>query len=408
MIKVIGISLGNKNKVYNFLANEESYKIGDFVIVETERGKEFGKVSSNIMEVEESVNTKDLYSVLYKASFNDIKKNKKNLKDSKTALLKCRELADKLELNMYIIDASYNLDRSQLMFRFMSDNRIDFRNLAKELANIYKTRIELRQMGVRDRAQEIGGYGPCGKKLCCSTFMNDFDSISINMAKTQNIALNPSKINGICGRLLCCLKYENECYKECSKGLPQLNKKILTDKGEGKVISVDVLNKSYKVNIPDVGIVEYKLNKYLLGYKDLYLVQDTEMFNFSLDSVLLPNFISIPKNAKKIIDIGCGNAPIPIILSTKCDANIIGVEIQNEVYDLAKESVFINKLDSRIEIINADINNIYKNYEHSTFDIVTCNPPYFKYIESSNINKNEYKTIARHEVCLNIELFIEK
>lgn len=262
MIKVIGISLGNKNKIYNFLVNGDNLKIGDYVVVETERGKEFGKVSTNIMEVEESVNTKDLYSVLYKANYNDIKKNTRNLKDSREALIKCRELAKKMDLNMYIIDASYNLERSQLMFRFMSDNRVDFRNLAKELANIYKTRIELRQMGVRDRAQEIGGYGPCGKKLCCSTFMNDFDSISINMAKTQNIALNPSKINGICGRLLCCLKYENECYKEYSKGLPQLNKKIVTDKGEGKVISVDVLNKSYKVNIPDVGIVEYKLENH--------------------------------------------------------------------------------------------------------------------------------------------------
>ncbi len=261
MVKVIGISLGNKSKVYNFLVNNDIYKIGDFVIVETDRGKEFGKVSTNIIETDDRIDEKDIFSVLYKASNNDIKKNKKNLEDSKKALIKCRELAENMGLNMYFIDASYNHDRTQLMFRFMADSRVDFRNLAKELANIYKTRIELRQMGVRDRAKELGGYGQCGKKLCCSTFMNDFDSISINMAKTQNIALNPSKINGICGRLLCCLKYENECYKECSKGMPQLNKKIKTDKGEGKVISVDVLKRTYKVNIPDVGIIEYDLNK---------------------------------------------------------------------------------------------------------------------------------------------------
>ena len=143
----------------------------------------------------------------------------------------------------------------------MADSRVDFRDLAKELATIYKTRIELRQMGVRDRAKELGGFGQCGRNLCCSKFMNDFDSISINMAKTQNIALNPSKINGICGRLLCCLKYENECYKECSKGMPQLNKKIKTSKGEGKVVSVDVLRGNYKVNIPNIGIVEFEKEK---------------------------------------------------------------------------------------------------------------------------------------------------
>ncbi len=145
-----------------------------------------------------------------------------------------------------------------------------------------------------------------------------------------------------------------------------------------------------------------KVTNYLLGYKDLYLVQDTDMFNFSLDSVLLPNFITINKNAKKIMDIGCGNAPIPIILSTKCDAEIVGVEVQKKVYDLALESIKINKLENKISIINDDINAIYKNFNHSTFDIITCNPPYFKYIESSNINKNEFKTIARHEVLLNL------
>lgn len=258
MTRVIGISFGKKKKIYNFSPANFELKVGDNVIVETEHGLEFGIVSENVREIEESKAPQNLYNVKSIATENDIKKNKKNIEDAKKALAKCRELSEKYKLNMYIIDASYTHDRNQLIFRFMSDNRVDFRVLAKDLANIYKTRIELRQMGVRDRAKELGGYGQCGKKLCCSTFMSDFDSISINMAKTQNIALNPSKINGICGRLLCCLKYENECYKECSKGLPQLNKKIKTEKGEGKVISLDVLNGTYKVNIPDVGIVEFK------------------------------------------------------------------------------------------------------------------------------------------------------
>ena len=149
-----------------------------------------------------------------------------------------------------------------------------------------------------------------------------------------------------------------------------------------------------------------KVTNYLLGYKDLYIVQDSEMFNFSLDSVLLSNFVTMNKNIRRILDIGCGNAPIPLILSTKTKANIVGVEIQKEVYDLAIESIKINKKESQINIINCDINNYYKNIETDYFDVITCNPPFFKYIETSNINKNDYKTIARHEVKLNLsEIF---
>lgn len=146
-----------------------------------------------------------------------------------------------------------------------------------------------------------------------------------------------------------------------------------------------------------------KVINYLLGYKDLYIVQDTNMFNFSLDSVLLPNFVSLNKNIKNILDIGCGNAPIPLILSTKTKAKITGIEIQEEVYKMAKESVEINNLGEQIEIVNADINEIYKNYKVGSFDLITCNPPYFKYLDTSNINLNDYKTLARHEIKLNIE-----
>lgn len=146
-----------------------------------------------------------------------------------------------------------------------------------------------------------------------------------------------------------------------------------------------------------------KVNNYLLGYKNLRIIQDNEMFNFSLDSVLLPNFVTINKNINKILDIGCGNAPIPLILSTKTDAKIIGVEIQKEVYDLAIESIKLNKLENQIKIINQDINEFYNFEETDSYDIITCNPPFFKYIKTSNINKNDYKTIARHEVKLNLD-----
>lgn len=145
-----------------------------------------------------------------------------------------------------------------------------------------------------------------------------------------------------------------------------------------------------------------KVTNYLLGYKDLKIVQDNEMFNFSLDSVLLPNFVTLNKKIDRILDIGCGNAPIPLILSTKTSAKITGVEIQKEVYALAIESVNINKKENQINIINKDINDYYKEIETDSFDVITCNPPFFKYIETSNINKNDYKTIARHEVKLNL------
>lgn len=146
-----------------------------------------------------------------------------------------------------------------------------------------------------------------------------------------------------------------------------------------------------------------KVTNYLLGYKDLYIIQDSEMFNFSLDSVLLPNFITIPKKIKKVLDIGCGNAPIPLILSTKLDVEIVGVEIQKDVYDLARQSVKINNLEGKIKIFNADIKEIEKEWDSCSFQIITCNPPFFKYTKESNINKNDYKTIARHEVCLNLD-----
>lgn len=142
---------------------------------------------------------------------------------------------------------------------------------------------------------------------------------------------------------------------------------------------------------------------YLLGYKDYYIVQNTDMFNFSLDSVLLPNFATINTNIKNILDIGCGNAPIPLILSTKTNANIIGVEIQKEVYELALKSVKINNLESRIKIINGDINEMYDSFETETFDIITCNPPFFKVSDGSNFNDSDYKTIARHEIKLNLD-----
>jgi len=258
MIKVVGVAFKENGKVYHFSPNDQKFEVGEKVIVETERGTQIGIVKKEEYEINEESLKSALSKIVKKATDKDISKYEENKEKAKEVMIKCRELIEKNKLNMFIIDASFTLDRKQLFIRFMADERVDFRNLAKDLANIYKTRIELRQIGVRDKAKEIGGYGQCGRTLCCAKFMSDFDSVSINMAKNQNIALNPTKINGVCGRLLCCLKYEDECYKECRKGMPKVGKKIKTEKGEGKVLSIDILKGTYRVDIPDVGIVEFE------------------------------------------------------------------------------------------------------------------------------------------------------
>ena len=261
MIEVVGVSFKGNGKSYYFLPNGLKLKQGITVIVETERGLQFGKVVEENKTINSSKTVGELKPVVRVATKNDYKKHIANINEAKEALIKCRELALKDNLNMQIIDATFTFDRLQLMFRFLADNRVDFRNLAKELASIYKTRIELRQVGVRDRAKEIGGFGMCGRKLCCSKFLNDLDSVTISMAKNQNISLNPTKINGVCGRLLCCLKYEDETYASYRFNLPTIGSRVTIKEGTGKVISVNILRQSYKVNIDDVGIIEVFKNE---------------------------------------------------------------------------------------------------------------------------------------------------
>ncbi len=261
MIEVIGVSFKKNSKIYYFSPNGLKIKKGINVIVETERGLQFGCVELSNFEIDESKLNATLSQVIRIATKKDYEKHLKNVEDAKKALKKCKDLVEKYNLNMFIMDANYTFDRSQLLFTFLSDSRVDFRKLAKDLANIYKTRIELRQVGVRDKAREVGGYGSCGRELCCSKFLCDFDSVSINMAKNQNIALNPSKINGVCGRLLCCLKYEDNCYKECAKGLPKIGKKVEINEGEGKVVSVDILKQKYKVQLKEGTVVEVGINE---------------------------------------------------------------------------------------------------------------------------------------------------
>lgn len=261
MIDVVGVTFKKNGKIYYFSPNGLALKKGINVIVETERGIQLGNISLENTKIEENKIKSSLNSVIRIATKKDFNQHMDNLKTAKKAYFKAKELVEKYNLDMVILDSSYTFDKSQLMFTFIADSRVDFRKLAKDLANIYKTRIELRQVGVRDKAKEIGGYGSCGRQLCCSKFLCDFDTVSINMAKNQNIALNPNKINGCCGRLLCCLKYEDDCYKEYNKKLPKIGKCVETKFGSGKVISADALKQTYRVNVKDYGIVEVDINE---------------------------------------------------------------------------------------------------------------------------------------------------
>ena len=255
-MKIVGVKFNNNTKVYYFNSNGLDLKVNLTVIVNTDKGLKFGK----IVEIVDSKRENDAYpEVVRVATKKDFQQHLRNIQDEKKALEKCRELALKENLNMTIIDANYNFDKSQLIFRFLADERIDFRKLAKDLASNLKTRIELRQIGVRDKAKEIGGIGPCGRILCCSSFLTNFESVSINMAKNQGIALNPTKINGVCGRLLCCLNYENEQYMEVRKNIPDVGKKVKINGKEGKVISSEPLVGKYKVFV-DNEIVQVDVN----------------------------------------------------------------------------------------------------------------------------------------------------
>ena len=255
--KVIIYVRGTNDRIRRFPINNPSFvdidyiKKGDYVIVETERGMQFGQAVTNIEQMPKEKVFLPLKDVIRKANKDDINANDKNERDGAKALSYAKELVNKQGLDMKLFEASYTFDRKKLIFKFIADERVDFRELAKLLAAKYKTRIELRQIGVRDKAKEIGGLGPCGRPLCCSLFLTNFNSVSINMAKNQGIALNPTKINGACGRLLCCLGYEDETYTEYKKHFPKLGESVEVDGKKGRVCELNVLSGNYKVKVSD-------------------------------------------------------------------------------------------------------------------------------------------------------------
>lgn len=238
------------------LVSDYSLKKSDSVIINSDKGLFLGQVVS--LKNEENIKNID-YKIVRLATNSDKTQSLKNEKVADSALKEIKKIAAKLNLEMSFVEAVFSLDRKRLYFSFVSDNRVDFRELAKRLAQKYHTRIELRQIGVRDKSKKIGGIGPCGLLLCCNSFLSDFNSVSINMAKNQLLALNPSKINGSCGRLMCCLNYENDVYKEERKNMPKIGNIVQTKEGTGKVIDLDVFKKICKVELPNKTIISVKV-----------------------------------------------------------------------------------------------------------------------------------------------------
>ena len=261
MIKVIGVRFRAAGKIYFFDPGKLTIEKGDNVIVETARGVEFGTVVGEPKEVEEDKVIQPLKPVVRVATEKDKKQEEENKEKEKKAFEICLEKIKKHELDMKLIDAEYTFDNNKVLFYFTADGRIDFRELVKDLASVFKTRIELRQIGVRDETKIRGGIGVCGRPLCCHTHLPEFIPVSIKMAKEQNLSLNPTKISGVCGRLMCCLKHEEETYEELNKKLPNVGDFVNTTDGKrGEVQSVNVLRQLVKI------LVEVDDEKEILEY----------------------------------------------------------------------------------------------------------------------------------------------
>ena len=248
MIKVIGVRYRTAGKIYFFSPGGLELKAGDKVIVETARGVEFGSVVTGIKEVPDDQISQPLKPVIRIATQDDVRREAKNREKEKEAFKICQEKIRKHGLEMKLIDAEYTFDNNKVLFYFTADGRIDFRELVKDLASVFRTRIELRQIGVRDETKIRGGIGICGRPLCCHTYLTEFAPVSIKMAKEQNLSLNPTKISGVCGRLMCCLTNEEETYEELNSHLPSIGDYVTTpEKLKGEVQSVNVLRQTVKV-----------------------------------------------------------------------------------------------------------------------------------------------------------------
>lgn len=262
MIEVIGVRFKKAGKIYYFDPDICHIYPECYVIVETVRGIEFGKVVVPSKQVEEEDVVLPLKKVIRVADEGDKRSVIENHEHADKAFRACTDKIVEHRLEMNLVEVEYTFDRNKIIFYFTADGRVDFRNLVKDLASMFKTRIELRQIGVRDEAKMLGGIGPCGRMLCCSTFLGDFEPVSIKMAKDQNLSLNPAKISGLCGRLMCCLKYENDDYEAAKHELPDMGQAIETSFGKGKVVGLNMLERLIQIEIPDKEhVIEYTLDE---------------------------------------------------------------------------------------------------------------------------------------------------
>ena len=241
MKKIVGVRFRKPGKVYFFDPDKLNIEKGQKVIVETSQGQEIGDVTTGVREIEESSLTAPLKKVIRIATPKDIQIDEANREKEKEAFKIAQEKIKKYKLDMNLTEVEYKFDNSKIIFFFTADGRIDFRELVKDLAAVFRTRIELRQIGVRDEVKKIGGNGVCGRELCCCSFLDNFEAVSIKMAKEQNVSLNPSKISGNCGRLMCCLKYENDVYEDKLKHLPNVGAIVKTEDGVGEVDNIEIL-----------------------------------------------------------------------------------------------------------------------------------------------------------------------
>ena len=249
MAEVVGVRFKEVGKVYYFDPDGHSLKKGDMVIVETARGVECGEVAMENRDVSEEEIVKPLKKLVRVATDEDIDKVKENKKKEKEAFEICEKKILKHELDMKLVDIEYTFDNSKILFYFTADGRVDFRELVKDLASVFHTRIELRQIGVRDESKMLGGIGICGRPFCCSSFLGDFQPVTVKMAKEQGLSLNPTKISGTCGRLMCCLKYEQESYEHLLRVTPKVGAIVDTSSGRGTVVETDLLKGMLKVRL---------------------------------------------------------------------------------------------------------------------------------------------------------------
>lgn len=285
---IVGVRFKRVGKVYYFAPGEETFGWGDGVIVETSRGVEYGKVVIPNKEVDKKEIRQELKPVIRKATDKDTRQYVKNMERKAEAMSTCAEKIQKHKLAMKLIDCEFTFDGSKVIFYFTAESRVDFRELVRDLASVFKVRIELRQIGIRDEAKTFGGIAPCGRACCCNQHLGDFEHVSIKMAKTQGLSLNPTKISGLCGRLMCCLAYENKYYSEVFPTMPKIGSFVTTPDGKGEVLSNNMLKKLVRVRIeqPDksFAVKEFALDD--LKVKERLSDSDAEQVDESIKSIL--------------------------------------------------------------------------------------------------------------------------